>query len=340
MTGVNRAAQLRPFLAEDTTRVVDLLTSVLGPGPAGERTPAFFDWKHRQNPFGHSAGLLAERDGQIVAVRLFLRWRFELHGQPVLAVRPVDTVTHPAHRGGGLFRDLTLDLLRRLQDAGEVDLVFNTPNANSRPGYLSMGWKPVGTMPVRVSPLRPLRIVAAARARSRPASGAAVCPFEPAARVLDGRADEVADLLAEVAPRPGLHTPRSIEFCRWRYGAAPGLDYRSIVVERAGRITGLAFGRCRERFGLREFTLADLVVRDGDIVSARALLALARRSGADHVLLHPTPGTEIAAASAWAGYLPIPRRGVGLVANARTPLPADPLSPATWQVDLGDLEVF
>ena len=340
MTGVNRAAQLRPFLAEDAAPVLELLTSVLGPGPAGERTPAFFDWKHRQNPFGDSAGLLAERDGQIVAVRLFLRWRFELRGQPVLAVRPVDTVTHPAHRGGGLFRDLTLDLLRRLQEAGEVDLVFNTPNSSSRPGYLSMGWEPVGTMPVRVSPLRPLRIAAAARARSRPASRPTECPFEPAAGMLEGRADEVADLLAQAAPRPGMHTPRSVDFWRWRYGAAPGLDYRSIVVEQAGRITGMAFGRCRDRFGLREFTLADLAVRDGDTASARKLLALARRSGADHVLLHPTPRSEIAAASTRAGYLPVPGRGVGLVANARTPLPADPLSPATWQVDLGDLEVF
>ncbi len=31
-----------------------------------------------------------------------------------------------------------------------VDVVFNTPNDQSRPGYLKMGWSEVGRVPVAV----------------------------------------------------------------------------------------------------------------------------------------------------------------------------------------------
>ena len=33
-----------------------------------------------------------------------------------------------------------------------VDVVFNTPNTQSRPGYLKMGWIDVGRLPVAARP--------------------------------------------------------------------------------------------------------------------------------------------------------------------------------------------
>ncbi len=60
----------------------------------------------------------------------------------VRAVRAVDTATHPDHQGRGIFSTLTPTRSRRC--GSRADLVFNTPNEKSLPGYLKMGWQIVG----------------------------------------------------------------------------------------------------------------------------------------------------------------------------------------------------
>ena len=82
------------------------------------------------------------------------------------AVRAVDTATDPDYQGRGLFTRLTLQAIDELRAEG-VDFVFNTPNDQSRPGYLKMGWQVVGTLPTHVRPTR-WRNVAAHRPGAAP----------------------------------------------------------------------------------------------------------------------------------------------------------------------------
>ncbi len=345
----------RPLAEPDLPAVLDLLTASLAGGPTGTRTAEFFAWKHHRNPFGASPGLVAETpDGRLAGVRLFLRWQWQAggaDGPPVTAVRPVDTATHPDFQGRGIFRRLTLDLLDQV--SGDTALVFNTPNGNSLPGYRKMGWQELGRVPIAVRAVRPAafaRGVRAALAR-RPAAappGPPDCRLPTAAAWLaaPGAAAEhgqLAELLRERAAadtadrRLAVH--RTPAFLRWRYGEAPGLDYRVLTVHRGEELTGLAVGRPRRRGPLAEFTLADVVVRPGDRDSAARLLrAAARESGCDHVATHLSPGTEAADAALRAGYLRAPRTGMTLA--ARTPTGATPLTLADWRFSLGDLEVF
>ena len=143
-----RTISLRPYREEDESAVLELLDASLGGGPVGRRPPSFFRWKHMSNPFGRSFMLVAEDDGRIVGLRAFMRWRFQAGDRELLAVRAVDTATHPDYQGQGIFSRLTLAALDEL--GGQVDLVFNTPNEKSLPGYLKMGWRPVGQVPIRV----------------------------------------------------------------------------------------------------------------------------------------------------------------------------------------------
>ncbi|WP_327683184.1 GNAT family N-acetyltransferase [Kitasatospora sp. NBC_00458] len=343
----------RPLAETDLPAVLDLLTASLAGGPTGTRTAGFFAWKHRLNPFGASPGLLAETaDGRVAGVRLFLRWQWHRgrDARPVTAVRPVDTATHPDFRGRGVFRRLTTDLLDQV--AGDTDLVFNTPNGNSLPGYRAMGWQELGRVPVAVRTVRPAafaRGVRAALAR-RPAgpAGPPDCRLPGAdewfaAQPGAGTGGPLAELLRERAAADAdddrLAVRRTPELLRWRYGLAPGLDYRVLSCHRGGELTGLAFGRPRRRGPLAEFTLADVVVRPGDRDSAARLLrAAARESGCDHVATHLSPGTEAAAAALRTGYLRAPRTGMTLA--ARTPTGPTPLTLADWRFSLGDLEVF
>lgn len=350
-----RPAQLtyRPLGYDDEPDVIGLLASALGNGPTGGRTTEFYRWKHRLNPFGESPGLVAEDDGRIVGVRLFLRWQLVGREGRVRALRAVDTATHPEYRGRGIFRDLTLRLLEQLDLDDEVDLVFNTPNEMSRPGYLKMGWHTVGTLPVKVGIAKPYRFArgawdaSASTAGSRRASASGVPIVEeapvthlPCARtLLDSRAGEVAALAASAAAPAGLHTPVTPQYLAWRYGSAPGLDYRCIPVESGGELAGVGFGRMRRRGPLNEFTLADVLVRAGDRRSVRRVLASARRSGADHVTLH-TSRSDVLTSASVSGYLTVPRYGLNLVANPRRPVAPDPLVAGSWSLSLGDLELF
>ena len=118
-----------------------------------------FAWKHERNPFGPSLAWVVEHHGRVVAVRLFMRWEFRRGGTTVRAVRAVDTATHPDHQGRGLFTALTLHALEACRADG-VAFVFNTPNVQSLPGYLKMGWREVGRPRTAVraaSPQRPRR---------------------------------------------------------------------------------------------------------------------------------------------------------------------------------------
>ena len=344
---------LRPLLPADTPAVLDLLTVSLAGGPTGTRSAEQFDWKHRRNPFGASAGLVAETpDGRLAGVRLFMRWEWHdgACGRTLRAVRPVDTATHPDFQGRGVFRRLTLELLEQV--AGEADLVFNTPNGNSLPGYRAMGWHELGQVPVSLRPVHPTafaRGVRAALAR-RPAGPGRPprCPLPSAADWFAGQPEGDGGALGELlreraaadAADPRLAVTRTPAFLRWRYGDAPGLGYRVLTCHRGEELTGLAFGRLRRRGPLTEFTLADVLVRPGDRVSAARLLRAAARSGCDHVATHLSPGTEAARTALRSGYLTAPRTGMALVARTPAgPLPTG-LGLPSWRFSLGDLEVF
>ncbi|MCD0483756.1 GNAT family N-acetyltransferase [Streptacidiphilus sp. ASG 303] len=354
---------VRPWRPADLPRTLELLTASLAGGPTGERSAAFFAWKHLRNPFGESPGLVAEApDGRLAGVRLFLRWEYAAAGRTVRAVRPVDTATHPDFRGRGVFRRLTLGLLEEV--AGDTELVLNTPNASSLPGYLSMGWREAGRVPVAVRPVRAaafargVRAAVARRASPAPPRDAGSrCPLPAAAEWFGAAPDDGAGPLAELlreraaadAADPRLATVRTPAFLRWRYGGAPGLDYRVLADVRGGELAGVAFGRPRRRGPLTEFTLADVVVRPGDRAAAARLLRAAAGAGCDHVATHLAPGTEAAAAALRCGYLTAPRTGMTLVSRApgggpgrsggrQDAAPGGAL--ADWRFTLGDLEVF
>lgn len=133
----------------DSSVIIELLKSTLGE----ERIPksiALWNWKHMQNPFGESPVILAEQDGKLVAVRAFLRWEFVQEGKIIQACRAVDTAVHPDFQGQGLFTKLTLELINEIHELG-IDLIYNTPNKQSMRGYLKMGWKKWGKLPLKIA---------------------------------------------------------------------------------------------------------------------------------------------------------------------------------------------
>jgi GNAT superfamily N-acetyltransferase len=327
---------VRRFAAVDLPDVLELLDASLGGGPAGRRPPEFFRWKHLDNPFGPSFLLLASSDGKLVGLRAFMRWRLEAGGQAVAAARAVDTATHPDFQGMGIFTRLTLAALDEVRC--EVDLVFNTPNGKSGPGYLKMGWREVGRVPVRIRARRPLRLLRGRRAGADPGQPPPVAA--PAAAAVLERGQEVARLLEREPAAAGLATVRDLTYLRWRYGAAPLLGYRAVTEERDGELAGLAVFRVRPRGGLWESTVAEVLAGGDQGVARRLLRRVAQAAPTDHLTFSAPSGSAAARAASRGGFLPAPA-GISLVANPlRLGIRPDPSELGSWSLSLGDLEVF
>lgn len=334
-----RVRALRPG---DTEAVLALLRLGLGAGNV-PRTPEFWRWKHDRNPFGRSYGLVAESGGRLVGVRVFLRWSFHAGERELVALRAVDTVTHPDWRGRGLFSRLTRELLAEVEPLTEVGttgvgLVFNTPNRRSRPGYLKMGWRVAGRPPLMARCRNPLRH------RGR----------HPG----DGRRADLSTLpaLAELLapPKTGEPTPqnradgwlstvRSPAYLRWRYGEIPGVEYRILQRHRQGDGAALVF-RERRRRGRTEIDVAEVLTggSEGGIdLAADLLRGLVRQGRADWHLAVASPGSPERRALRRAGFLPVrwlaPRMTV-LSLGHRTPDRVPSVD--SWRWSLGDLEIF
>jgi len=323
--------ELRPMVQADEPAALAVLQASLGWVPDDEYA-RFYRWKHQENPFGPSPAWVALEAGEVVALRVLLRWELERDGGVVRAVRAVDTATHPDHQGRGLFRRLTLLALDELSRDG-VAFVFNTPNEQSRPGYLKMGWDVVGRPSVAVRPrLRSLAALAGSRVPadkwSLPTDAG-----EPAPAVLADEAGLAALLASQPSSPPGtLRTARSPAFYRWRYGFGP-LRYRAV---RLGASTedGLAVFRLRRRGPSVEATVADVLVPHDDArLRAAALRAVARAAGADYAIVLGEP-------SPWrSGYLRFPGQGPVLTCKPVTDAGPAPALPA-WRLGLGDVELF
>jgi GNAT superfamily N-acetyltransferase len=342
VTTLSRAEiTIRRYREEDTPAIIELLAASLGGGPTGQRSLDVFHWKHRVNPFGASLMLVAEDDGRIVGFRAFMRWRFTVGDREIAAVRAVDTATHPDHQRRGIFSMLTSAALEDLRH--ETDLVFNTPNEKSLPGYLKMGWHTVGEVPIRVRMRRPMRV---ARHRGSLRSGMTTTGPPPmvradlAAETLRD-AEDISVLVRDADADPArIVTPRSVDYLRWRYGDAPFLGYHAIREVHRGKTTGIAIFRVRPRGALWETTLAELIVRRGDSATARRLLgAVTRAARVDHVTCSfatDTAAGRAARRTTWRAPL-----GMILVAKPlRNIPPPAPEVLGSWSLSLGDLEVF
>jgi hypothetical protein len=219
----------------------------------------------------------------------------------------------------------------RLRAQGTA-FVFNTPNDQSRPGYLKMGWRVVGRPPVSVrlgsvpSAVRMVRSREPAHRWSEPSAIG-----EPASAFLAAAAAPIGELLASQPKSRGIRTARSVDYLSWRYGAE-FLGYRAVPANE-GVERGVVICRVRRRGAARELVLDELLVPDGDSRLASAMVrTLAAEADADYII-------RIDKRAVSAGrFIRLPRQGPVLtwreVCDARMPALAD------FDLTMGDVELF
>ncbi|MCZ2845025.1 MAG: GNAT family N-acetyltransferase [Candidatus Bathyarchaeota archaeon] len=177
------------YSEDELVQIVGLIRSSLDP----EFTTDFFKWKHLENPFGKSYGLVAWSGDKIIGLRVFMFWEFIQENKKVLrSIRPVDTVVDSNFRGRGLFKKLTLQGLENCK--GQYNFIFNTPNNNSLPGYLKMGWEKSKTVSnFRIGLINPFHL-------------------KPKLIKTDLETSPIFSHFGK-----NLETNKSLEYLRWRY---------------------------------------------------------------------------------------------------------------------------
>lgn len=319
---------IRRATPDDDPAIVGLLADTLG-WDNDERHHQLFVWKHRENPFGPTPGWVAVDERGLVGSRTLMRWRFEAGPESLQAVRPVDTATHPRARGRGVFRALTLRAVAELTAEG-VDLAFNTPNGQSLPGYLSMGWRPAGRVPlsINIGNLRRVPQIALARHEAGGLWSLPTSCGEDAASVLDST-DEVSGLLAQRRVDSRIRSELSVEYLRWRYGS-PTVKYRAMLLGRSPE-EGLVFFRLRDRGGVAEAVIAESLTPS---VGCRSLFKVIRRivrgSGAAYAVALGRPRMPRS--------VPVPSGGPLLAWRPLANQGARPLG--QWDLCAGDIELF
>lgn len=307
---------IRPATESDTPAIIGLLKASLGESMI-PKSEALWEWKHVLNPFGRSPVLLAEEDGVLAGVRAFLRWEFVKDGEPVRACRAVDTATHPDFQGKGIFNKLTLELVEVVKKEG-VDLVFNTPNSKSTPGYLKMGWERWGKLPLKLD-----------------------FHFGKSIKQDPGSDDwnSIASLIKKIETSstayPGVQTKLVPGYISWRFRDIPLFPYRFL----SDGESYLLVYRVKEGKMGKEFRICDLFTA-GDLTKTQEL----NRSLADRIKMS---GARFSSFSGLQysnqtllemGMLPVMK--IGPLVTLRNVTEGYRALDQPWNWSLGDLEVF
>ena len=331
--------QIRPANPQDKPAMIELLKKSLGEGMI-PKSEALWTWKHEQNPFGASFVLLAEENNTLIGLRAFMQWQWQWKGTVYKAIRAVDTATHPDHQGKGIFKKLTLQQLELCKQQG-IHFVFNTPNDQSRPGYLKMGWVQQGRMPLKFKVLNPLLL--GLKLAFKKGKTISTSDDPTPLQQWDPRVFEITD---NYIPQTNLlNTVLSSAYIRWRYADNPLFRY----VYFTDYESFLLIGRIKPHSFTRELRLVDFMFLNNSSTNRRInsrlsklVIPFCKNNNAQVVSFSGQQYQSYKSHLNWMGILPVQNRGPivtlrDLNMNEQFP---ELLDIKNWGYSLGDMELF
>lgn len=264
--------QLREATPQDIPGIISVLRASLGESKL-QKSEKIWTYKHIDNPFGKSLVLLAIENNVIIGVRAFMRWEWQLGDKVFSAFRAVDTATHPDHQGKGVFKKLTLKAIEIAKDQGD-HFIFNTPNSQSKPGYLKMGWQEVEKLKIQIIPVNPFKWKFGSIKNHYSVSKDISNPdFEKL----------IMDYNAEKKIEQTFFTPKSIEFLKWRYETNPLQNYQ---VRATQNFYCAAYVKQHEKF--KELRVVENIFKNklGSILAWEYIKKLSKKYGVQVITSH------------------------------------------------------
>ncbi len=303
----------------DIPKILEVLKASLGE-TSSKKTEAVWRYKHMDNPFGKSLVLVAVENDKIIGVRALMRWNWQLGNQIFSAYRAVDTATHPEHQGKGVFKKLTLRAIEIAKEQSD-HFIFNTPNTQSLPGYLKMGWEEVDKLKIRAKLASPLNWVGNKRER--------LCEIN------NNSSDvQITKLISKYndlkSGENKLFTLKSPEYLSWRYENNPLQEY-----EVKAETDFYLAGYIKQHKFFKELRITEHIFynESGKQKINEEVKEFSKKFGAQVVT-----STELKAGLGFSGnYGPVlTLRDVNLDSNLKREL----LQLNNWSYTLGDLELF
>ncbi|VAX38814.1 hypothetical protein MNBD_PLANCTO02-120 [hydrothermal vent metagenome] len=355
--------EIVPYTEAHRDEVLSLVNLSLGEKQILKRDAAYWHWKHEENPFGRSLMLVGLQEGKVVGMRAFLRWQLNWQGERIEAAKPVDSVTHPQARRQGVFSQLTTAACDMAQQMG-IQILFNTPNQNSLPGYLKLGWQQVGLVPSLVKVTSPataswklLKSLISSKhfKQEIPTSDWFISDPTDTSQLF-GEGDKFEEAFENLLLKSNslnknssehILTDKTISFWRWRYMGHPHYQY---YVERCydgAELTGVLFYRLNVRRGLREVMITDIVTNPEKKNVVKKLIAqLSEQVRSDYFVSLATKSHETFNELRASRFRIVPRKGLQLVARSLVDqgdsegfdFNNDIYQFDRWSLSLGDLE--
>jgi predicted N-acetyltransferase YhbS len=312
--------QIREATELDIPEILEVLKASLGE-TSSKKTEAVWRYKHLENPFGRSLVLVAVENDRIIGVRALMRWKWQLGKQVFSALRAVDTATHPEHQGKGVFKKLTLKALEIAKEQSD-HFIFNTPNTQSLPGYLKMGWEEVDKLKIQIIPVNPLNWLGNKQSKVYEINN------NSSDAQLAGLISKYIKLKAE---ENKLFTLKSPQYLSWRYENNPLQKYEV----KADEDFYLA-GYIKEQNYFKELRITEHIFIDDSGLQKlnKEVKELAKKFGAR--LITTSAGLNFGMGFS-GNYGPVlTLRDVNLDTNLKQEL----LQLNNWSYTLGDLELF
>ncbi len=137
----------RPLDIDDASlaRYSALLATTFGAMPL-----PYVRWLYAQNPIGNAVGVNAFDGDELVAHYVTVPIEALVEGRTAKGLLSLNTATHPAHQGKGLFTRLANETYAYAADHG-YEFVVGVANANSTPGFTKkLGFQLVSPLDVLV----------------------------------------------------------------------------------------------------------------------------------------------------------------------------------------------
>ncbi len=259
---MNRTWRIRPYREGDEHQIVQLRKTVFGDVDAVRLNISTWNWQFKNNPAGNAWIYVAEDQGKIVGQYTAIPTRVLWKGREQLFAFSCDTMTHPDYRNQGMFSMLAGELYGFISRQHNVETVWGFPNNQSLPGFIRrLNWKVIARYSLRITPLRPLRML---RPYSRliqrltPASGKPTHPpisrsyvINPGVEVFSIQefCHEFDEIWDRYKPLSHIVQIRDSRYLNWRYVELPEFGYVSFAVRHHGRLAGYLVIRLLELKG-------------------------------------------------------------------------------------------
>ena len=323
---------LRNAIDEDSVSIISLLKICLGDNE--NRNIEYWNWKHNKSPFGKTLVVLAFDKKKLIGVRTFMKWQWIKDKHIYNCARCVDAAVHPNYRRRGLFSEMTMYGLKIIKEE-KVDFIFNTPNSNSLPGNLKMGWKEYGKtgLKVRINNIANSLYYRAAKKEFD------VDEIDKVHYVKNLSKEYLHMFLSKlITDDQVLRKNISSDYFIWRYLDVPTHKY-GVFIDSQDRF--LIFFRLNKKRKIRELRICDIIVKSLDEKAIKkAIKLLMNQYYVDLATLTGDNDFTFKSLANKVGFVSVGNRGLTMVLReVNTPIDKF-LNRDYWGYTSGDIELF